>query len=61
MLLLLLWWCPYANACCGMANATAVIAIAAIIAAIAIGVIVIHLFSETIFHYSIFELLYNIC
>ena len=36
MLLLLLWlWCPYAKACCGIANAAAVIATAATIAAIA--------------------------
>ena len=36
MLLLLWWWCPYANACCGMAIATAVSAMAAVtIAAIA--------------------------
>jgi hypothetical protein len=36
MLLLLLWlWCCYAKACCGTANATAVIATATTIATIA--------------------------
>jgi len=34
-MLLLLWWCTYAKACCGIANATAVKATAATIAATA--------------------------
>ena len=49
-MLLLLWlWCPYAIACCGTANATAVTATAAMIAAIAKDMFLWFMFSKMLF------------